>query len=181
MSGSVFPIWTPTAGLQAFERSMLYICQGIQRICHPGWAYSVHGAENSTEIYFFEDQIKTTILHRCCKMQSKPTIRALGSIFLLMTFSFSITPKIVLHNLVAHHKDIHPTNHSTSDQVAQAGYHCDCQSLVVVLPYLDLPAYIPQDAADRFLTFQVSTEDQVHSFGHFIFGFRGPPSAAYNI
>ena len=114
-------------------------------------------------------------------MLRKPTIRALGSIFLLMTFSFSITPKIVLHKLAAHHKDIHSTNHSTSDQVSQAGYHCDCESLVVVLPYLDLPVYIPQDVADRFLTFQVSTEDQVYSIGHFIFGFRGPPSTAYKI
>jgi hypothetical protein len=130
---------------------------------------------------FFKDLIKRCILHRCCKMLSKPTIRALGSIFLLMTFSFSITPKIVLHNLVAHHKDIHSGNHSSSDQVAQAGYHCDCESQVVVLPYLDLPVYIPQGVADCFLTSQVRTEDQIYSIGHFIFGFRGPPSTAYKI
>jgi hypothetical protein len=114
-------------------------------------------------------------------MRGKPTIRALGSIFLLMTFSFSITPKIVLHNLVAHHKDIHSGNHSKTDQLAQAGYHCDCESLVVVLPYLDLPVYIPQGVADCFLTSQVRTEDQIYSIGHFIFGFRGPPSTAYKI
>jgi hypothetical protein len=114
-------------------------------------------------------------------MLGKPTIRALGSIFLLMIFSFSITPKIVLHDLVAHHKDIHSGNHSKTDQLAQAGYHCDCESQVVVLPYLDLPAYISQGVADSFLTFQVRTEDQIYSIGHFIFGFRGPPSTAYKI
>jgi len=116
-------------------------------------------------------------LHPCCKMLSKPTRRALGSIFLLMTFSFSITPKIVLHNLVAHHKDIHSGKHSKTDQLARAGYHCDCESMVVVLPYLDLPAYIPQGVAECFFSFQVRTEGQIYSTGHFIFGFRGPPTA----
>jgi hypothetical protein len=113
-------------------------------------------------------------------MLRKPTIRALGSIFLLMTFSFSITPKIVLHHLVAHHKDIHSSiNGNTTDQLTKAGYHCDCESLVVVLPYLGLPAYIPQDVPDCFLTFPVRIEDQIDVIGHYIFGFRGPPATTF--
>jgi len=112
-------------------------------------------------------------------MSGKPTIRALGSIFLLMTFLFSITPKIVLHNLVAHHKDTPSSKHSAQDQVGQAGFHCDCESQVVVLPYLNMPAYFPPGIAFSFLTSQVRTADQIFSIGRFIFGFRGPP--AYNI
>lgn len=114
-------------------------------------------------------------------MWGKPTIRALGSIFLLVTFSFGITPKIVLHNLLAHHKDIHSLNPGKTDQLTQAGFHCACESLVVALPYLDLPAYIPQDIAGCFLTSQVRTEDQIFLTGHFIFGFRGPPSGTFHV
>jgi hypothetical protein len=108
-------------------------------------------------------------------MLRKPIIRTPGSILLLLIFSFSITPKIVLHSLVAHHKDIHSRSHSKTDQLTQAGYHCDCESLVVELPYLDLPPYVPQDVAECFLTLQIRTKDQIYLIGHFIFGFRGPP------
>ena len=105
-----------------------------------------------------------------------PTIRAFGSIFLLVIFSFSITPKIAFHNLLAHHKDTHSTNRSEKDQLAKAGYHCDCDNLVVVLPFLDLPAYISKNVFSGFVAIQVRTENQIHFIVHHIFGLRGPPA-----
>jgi hypothetical protein len=111
-------------------------------------------------------------------MLRKPTIRTLGSILLLLTFTFSATPKIWLHSLVAHHKDIHSNIGGQSDQLTKAGYHCDCESLVVVLPYLDCPAYTPRELAASFPPFQDREGDQIYPAGHFIFGFRGPPAHA---
>jgi hypothetical protein len=111
-------------------------------------------------------------------MSRKPTIRTLGSILVLLTFTFSITPKILLHSLVAHHKDIHSNIGGKTDLLTNAGYHCDCESQVVVLPYLDLPAYRPQDFALCFPPFQGMEGDQIYPAGHFIFGFRGPPANA---
>jgi hypothetical protein len=127
---------------------------------------------------FFLDFTKNCILHHRCKMLRKPTIRILGSILLLLTFTFSITPKIWLHSLVAHHKDIHSSLGGQTDQLTKAGYHCDCESQVVVLPYLDLPAYNPQEPAAFFPPFQNREGDQIYPAGHFIFGLRGPPANA---
>jgi hypothetical protein len=109
-------------------------------------------------------------------MLRKPTIRAIGSILLLLTFTLSTTPKMLLHRLVAHHKDIHFNVGGQTDRVTKAGYHCDCESQVVVLPYIDLPAYNPQQLTVSFLPFQSRAGDQIYSPGHFIFGFRGPPA-----
>ena len=109
-------------------------------------------------------------------MLRKPAIRALGGILLLLTFTLSVTPKILLHSLVAHHTDTHFHIGGQTDRVAKAGYHCDCESQVVVLPYLDLAAYNPQQIAARLLPFQSRGGDQIYPVGHFIFGFRGPPA-----
>ena len=115
-------------------------------------------------------------MHHRCKMLRKPTIRAFGSFLLLLTFTFSMTPKILLHGLVAHHKDIHSNTGGQTDQLTKDGYHCDCESQVVVLPYLDLPAYNPLDLALFFPPFQCREGDQIYPAGHFIFGLRGPPA-----
>jgi hypothetical protein len=109
-------------------------------------------------------------------MLRKPIIRTLGSIVVLLTFTFSTTPKILLHSLVAHHKDIHFNIGGKTDILTNAGYHCDCESQVVVLPYLDLSAYHPLEPALCFPPFQGSEGDQIYPAGHFIFGFRGPPA-----
>jgi hypothetical protein len=109
-------------------------------------------------------------------MLRKPTIRTFGSILLLLTFTFSVTPKILLHSLVAHHKDVHSRIGGQTDQLTKAGYHCDCESQVVVLPYLDLSAYHPLDPALCFPPFLNREGDQIYPAGHFIFGFRGPPA-----
>jgi hypothetical protein len=109
-------------------------------------------------------------------MLRKPTIRALGSIVLLLTFTFSITPKILLHTLVAHHKDIHFNIGGKTDQLIKAGYQCDCESQVVVLPYLDWSPSIPQDIAECFISAPIRTKDRIFPVRHFIFGFRGPPA-----
>ena len=114
-------------------------------------------------------------------MLRKPIIRTLGSILVLLTFTFSITPKILLHSLVAHHKDIHSNIGGKTDHLTTAGYHCDSESQVVVLPYLDLPAYCPQDFVFYFPPFQSMEGDQIYPAGHFIFGFRGPPANASTI
>jgi hypothetical protein len=109
-------------------------------------------------------------------MLRKPTIRALGSILLLLTFTFSTTPKILLHRLLAHHIDTHFNIGGQADQVTNAGYHCDCQSQVVVMPYVDWSPYIRQDIAECPASAPFTTGDQIYPLRHFIFGFRGPPT-----
>ena len=106
------------------------------------------------------------------------TIRRLLTGVLLLLFALSITPKVFVHALVAHHQDRHLSiGHDASDQVNKAGYHCNVENLVVELPCLIYPISIQLPAPQLFRDYQVEADHQFYSFGHFIFGVRGPPTA----
>jgi hypothetical protein len=55
---------------------------------------------------------------------------------LLLLFAFSITPKKTLHDFFARHKDT-PVKSSgnKTKQFSQAGFNCNCESLVVEFPF----------------------------------------------
>jgi hypothetical protein len=96
---------------------------------------------------------------------------------MLLIFAFSSTPKIFLHNLVVHHKD---SNISLGKyaQVSTTGFHCDCESQVVELPYLNQVFHINLLVLGSFQIYQSRTNHQFFSFPHYIFGLRGPPLSA---
>lgn len=105
-------------------------------------------------------------------------IRTAGGILLLLTFTLSITPKNVLHHFFAHHQDSSFDWKRQTDQLTKAGYHCDCESQVVAVPYLDLPSYFPPEVSQRDLPSlsPAKRADQIFPISHFIFGLRGPPA-----
>jgi len=106
------------------------------------------------------------------------TIRRLLAGVLLTVFTLSIMPKILVHALVAHHQDVHLSiGHDGSDQVNKAGFHCNVESLVVELPCLSFPISIQLAVPQLFRDYQMTADHQFYSFGHFIFGLRGPPTA----
>jgi len=50
---------------------------------------------------------------------------------LLIIFALSITPKRFLHDMIAKHSDSRPgKNNDSPYQLANSGYHCDCDNLV---------------------------------------------------
>jgi hypothetical protein len=93
---------------------------------------------------------------------------------MLLIFAFSITPKIVLHSLVVHHEDS-PIPSGKYAQVSKTGFHCDCENLVVELPYIIQVVSTHLIVPDSFQIYQTRTNYQYYSFPHFIFGVRGPP------
>jgi len=95
---------------------------------------------------------------------------------MLVLFSFSITPKFLLHSILANHKDS-PISKTTQAELSPSGFHCDVENLVVELPFLEnfIFAIEPVNKG-LFQTFQARTEHQFLSFSHFIAGLRGPPS-----
>jgi hypothetical protein len=54
---------------------------------------------------------------------------------MLTLFCFSVTPKFLLHRLLANHKDS-PISNSTKAHLAASGFHCDIENLVVEAPFL---------------------------------------------
>jgi len=56
--------------------------------------------------------------------------------FLLLLFSFCVTPKRFLHDLLANHRDAQTICSIPQQQVAASGFHCHIDDLVVVAPFL---------------------------------------------
>ena len=95
---------------------------------------------------------------------------------MLALFALSVTPKIVIHALVAHHTDSHLAfGHDQADQYNKAGFHCNIDNLVVESPYLNYSISIHLQAPKAFLIYQIRADDQFRSYTDHIFGLRGPP------
>jgi hypothetical protein len=122
-------------------------------------------------------QEKKIILHHCCKIVIiKPTIRAFVAAPLMLIFVFSATPKVFLHNLIANHHDGSYAANGKTPRIAVASFHCDCENLVVQVPYLDNPVLNQDPATKIFQRFQIKKEKPAYPIHYFIFGFRGPPT-----
>jgi len=105
---------------------------------------------------------------------SKNIRRLLAACFLLL-FSFCITPKRFLHELLANHRDAEISANQPVQQITSLGFHCHCDDLVVVAPFL--PEI--QAAATVALSFvPVRYTEPVAAFivtGHAPADSRGPP------
>ena len=61
--------------------------------------------------------------------------RFLAAVFLLL-FSFCVTPKRFLHDMLANHKDAQPFASIPAQQISQSGFRCQTDDLVVEVPFL---------------------------------------------
>jgi hypothetical protein len=97
--------------------------------------------------------------------------------FMLAVFAFSITPKIILHNVVANHKDTpFASNFEKNAQFSKAGFNCSCDNLVVESPFTD--DYDPLHVIiNTFYPAQIIKD--VNSFDNTVYFYpalRGPPA-----
>jgi len=98
---------------------------------------------------------------------------------MLLLFAFSITPKLLLHDLVANHKDT-PLKSSSNktQQFDVAGFNCGCDNLVVESPFVQnfiaaeilIPSFYSQHINPGIKNFI--------SVKQFYVGLRGPPQYA---
>jgi hypothetical protein len=98
---------------------------------------------------------------------------------MLVLFGFSTTPKLVLHNLLANHKDT-PVNSSTSRnaELTASGFHCDVENLVVESPFLFENINLNFDIKLVFATYQNKPTHNFYSTENLVSCPRGPPSIA---
>ncbi|MES2372310.1 MAG: hypothetical protein V4557_07010 [Bacteroidota bacterium] len=111
-------------------------------------------------------------------MASSSTIHRLLAGICLVLFAYSITPKIVLHNLVANHKDGKtkaslPDRYST--QLSKSSFNCQCDNLISESPFVD-------EVPSSFVLLKISFAayknvfvEEVHSTQRYCSALRGPP------
>lgn len=97
---------------------------------------------------------------------------------MLLVFAFSITPKKLLHDLVANHKDVKIQTTKTGNdlpQLSKAGFHCQCDQLVVQTPFLykavTFSLVLPVKAVSR----QARPATPIYYPSHSVSFLRGPP------
>jgi hypothetical protein len=106
-----------------------------------------------------------------------PTIKRILAVVMLLLFTLSITPKVFIHALVAHHQDAHLSiDRDGVDQLNKAGFHCNIEHSVVELPCLYFPLSFALQIPSFFGDHRAVEGHSFHSSGHFIFGLRGPPA-----
>lgn len=89
-------------------------------------------------MYTIVFRLKFIFLQQYCKnVLRNSIIHKLLAGLMLFLFVFSIAPKKILHDLVADHKDT-PTqlHHSTAKQLHPIAFNCNCDNLVVDLPFV---------------------------------------------
>jgi len=102
----------------------------------------------------------------------------LAGVFLVV-FAFGSTPKLVLHNLIATHKDGRAKSSLPdpfSPQASKASFNCQCDNLVIESPFIaeTNSPYILQKVA--FAQYQHRFAEDVYSSQYYCSCLRGPPA-----
>jgi hypothetical protein len=106
-------------------------------------------------------------------------IRKLSALFLLVLISLATTPKLLLHNIFANHKDSSfQLSKDSHARLANAVINCHTQDLVVEAPFIN---YSIDEQSSPITSFKLLYKETVPSLlflTDFYFELRGPPVVA---
>ena len=107
------------------------------------------------------------------------TIQRVLSSFLLVLFAFSITPKKVLHDLVANHRDTHSkaSQDNTTTKIVKAGFNCNTEDLVVESPYIENSCTIELPEPSSLSLIFSERPVNFYYFHQLFAELRGPPAS----
>lgn len=96
---------------------------------------------------------------------------------MLVIFTLSITPKLYLHAIFAHHTDIvYKKTDSGKTQVSKNGFACDCNNQVATSPFTE-PGETPKiGALTIYQLYLLHFTSEIITNEQFYFELRGPPS-----
>ena len=120
-------------------------------------------------------------LQHCSKlrMAQKITIQKFIALLMLVLFAFSITPKKLLHDVVAGHRDTKCTldhSHDANGQLTNAGYNCQTDNLVIESPFENSSSLIETFVAVIYAQQNEVSKNNFFSLKHFTVALRGPPA-----
>ncbi len=96
---------------------------------------------------------------------------------LMLVFSLSITPTIVLHNWVADHTDaVRKFNDGSSDQVGTQKIYCHCDHIVAESPFTGTEAIRIAVPEKIFTPEPGQAVVSVTASARYYFSLRGPPA-----
>ncbi len=103
-------------------------------------------------------------------------IRRFGALIMLFVFAFCITPKILLHNLLADHRDApFSHNHADGSQISKSVFNCNSDNLVVESPFINDYLPVELSAVPKFPDEHIVYLKNFCSGTCLYFELRGPP------
>jgi hypothetical protein len=109
-------------------------------------------------------------------MHKRGLIQSVFGWVLLIIFSFSITPKQLLHDILAHHTDLvteAPSGKSAS--ISKTGFSCDRLNLVAESPFVEVDEFTESIPAQDCTDFIVSSHHAAAHKAVILSSLRGPP------
>lgn len=109
-------------------------------------------------------------------MNISANIRSVLGWLLLAVFSFSITPKQLLHDVLADHTDFSTHKHKHSaDCVTKTGFSCDRLDLVAVSPFIAAEETVETVVEQQHTDFIVLSDNKAYTKSIVLPALRGPP------
>lgn len=113
---------------------------------------------------------------RTLNLNLRVNIRSIISWLLLIVFSFSITPKQLLHDVLANHTDYSTHRHKHSSAcLTKTGFSCDRLNLVAESPFVPAEKAIETVAEQHRTHFIVVPGNKVYASDVILPSLRGPP------
>ncbi|MGB8193245.1 MAG: hypothetical protein WCF67_15050 [Chitinophagaceae bacterium] len=94
---------------------------------------------------------------------------------LLLLFTFSITPRQLLHDVLAHHTDLSDTVPGNSSAFIEKGFSCDRLNLVAESPFTEVDKITNKLAVIPFTEFVDFFDHSYTPQAFFLLSLRGPP------
>jgi len=112
-------------------------------------------------------------------LKTNTTIRAIIGSWLICLLALSITPKIVIHNLIANHRDAAACKADINGtQVNKAGFNCHFENFVAESPFVPALTFIKWRIPFSFFVQQEYVTHHFCSRQPLFFALRGPPCLA---
>ena len=104
-------------------------------------------------------------------------IKKIVAAFMLIVFAFSITPTIVLHNLVVNHTDTYKKSADTkAQQLGKQTFNCHCDNIVAESPFTEPAKEISNIPEAIFLIVNAEKQLRFTTSPHIFYSLRGPPA-----
>lgn len=113
---------------------------------------------------------------RIKNIQQHTIFKNIIGVLLTCTFLLSITPKQVLHNLSANHKDSTAQRNNDRTEFNQIGFNCECYSVVATSPFTEVSSGPEILKLIHFSLYSEKASSSFSSTDHFYFDLRGPPA-----
>jgi hypothetical protein len=112
-------------------------------------------------------------------VKESKTIRKILSSFLICLFAFGITPKVILHDLVADHVDFSfSAQKDSGPNIHISGFNCQIENFVAESPFTDNCQELAVIPATYYTVLKSQLYNRIFSQPIFYSELRGPPFAA---